>query len=70
MGERREIELGVRTRFSGIDCTVTRKGIEIGGFFDSFVGIEGRLIPWAEIDEARRRVMSSDPLHPQEQGDG
>ena len=52
MSRRRQVELGTRSGDSGLDCTVTRKG----------VGIEGRLIPWAEIDEARRNVMSSEPL--------
>ena len=59
---RREVELGVHRRFSGIDCTVTRKGLELGGWYDSFVGIEGRLISWGELDAARARVMSAEPL--------
>ncbi len=58
----RMIDLGTHSRFSGIDCQVTRKGLRIGGFFDSFVGIEGRLIPWDELDEARRKVMSREPM--------
>jgi len=62
MGKPRQIELGVRGSFSGIDATVTRKGLEIGGFYDSFVGIEGRLITWEELDEARWLVMSKEPL--------
>ena len=61
MTERR-IELGVRSRFSGVDATVTRKGLEIGGFYDSFVGLPGRFIPWSELDAARRKVMSKEPL--------
>lgn len=59
---RRQLELGVHHQFSGIDATVTRKGLEIGGWYDGFVGIKGRLIPWAEMDEARRRVESREPL--------
>jgi hypothetical protein len=64
MGERRFIELGVKNFSSGVDFTVTRKGVYVGGWYDGFVGIEGRLIPWAEIDEARRLVQSSEPLTP------
>lgn len=41
---------------------MTRKGLWIGGFFDSFVGIEGRLISWDELDEARRKVLGKEPL--------
>jgi hypothetical protein len=62
MPKRREIELGVKHMFSGIDCRATRKGLEIGDWYHSFVGIEGKLIPWAEFDAARQRVMSSEPL--------
>ena len=58
----RQIELGVHNRFSGCDATVTRRGLRVGGFYDSMVGIEGRLIPWDELDEARRLVMSKEPL--------
>lgn len=62
MAEVRKVELGVLNRFSGVECQVTRRGLWVGGFYDSFVGIEGRLIPWDEFDEARRLVMSKEPL--------
>lgn len=62
MPRRREIDLRVAHGRSGIDCRVTRKGLEIDGWYDSFVGIEGRLIPWDELDDARKYVMSSEPL--------
>ena len=62
MAERRQIDLGVHHKFSGLDCRVTRKGLEIGGWYDSFVGIEGRFISWEEFDAARSRVMGTGPL--------
>lgn len=34
----------------------------IGGWFDSFVGIRGRLISWGEIDAARAAVESTKPI--------
>lgn len=62
MSPRREIELGISEGGSGVDVTVTKEGIYVGGWYDSFVGIEGRLIPWAEIDEARTFVASRRPM--------
>ena len=63
MAERRQIDLGRDWGFSGIDILVTRKGIEFGGYYDSFVGIEGGFIPWQDFDEARRKVLSKEPLN-------
>lgn len=46
---------------SGIDLVVTRKGVELGGWYDHFVGVEGGLIPWAELDRLRAEVMPPKP---------
>ena len=40
---------------SGLDAHGYRNGLVIGGWYDSFVGIEPRLIPWEHIDEMRRK---------------
>ena len=54
-----EHELGTEaTRNSGIKVTLTRQGIDIFGWYDTFVGIEGKTIPWAEFDAARYAVMN------------
>ena len=55
---RREVELGDDEKgSSGVKVTVTRKGIEIFGWHDSFVG-NGDVIElsWDEIEEGRRKV--------------
>ena len=54
---RREESIRFGHEFSGIDFTVTRRGIEVDGFYDSFVGIEGGFIPWEEVDRMRQEVM-------------
>jgi hypothetical protein len=55
---RREVSIErYRNRFSGIELTFTRKGLEVGGYYDSIVGLEGGLIPWDEIDAARAEVF-------------
>jgi hypothetical protein len=39
---------------SGIKVTATHKGIEIFGWYDTFVGIDNpKLIPWEDINKAR-----------------
>lgn len=60
-------EYGIRSgwdddRRSGIDLVFTRKGIEVGGFYDSMVGIEGGFIPWTEVDGIRADVMKRTPV--------
>ena len=44
----------------GIDVRAYPDGLRITGFFDSFVGIEGGFLTWAEIEalrtKARRRI--------------
>lgn len=50
-------------RHSGIDLVVTRKGIEVRGFYDSFVGLSGGDLSWEVIDSVRARVEGKTPLH-------
>ncbi len=61
MSVRREIELGVGGASSGIKITVLRAGVEIFGWYDHIVGIEGRLISWDELDRAREFVKGKVP---------
>ena len=41
---------------SGIRVAVTRKGLEVFGWYDSFVGLPGPVITWAVLEDARREV--------------
>lgn len=43
------IEFG-EGRFSGIDLTFSKHGVDISGFYDSMVGLEGGFIPWDELE--------------------
>jgi hypothetical protein len=44
---------------SGVDLTVTRKGLEVGGHYDGgYGGIAGFSISWAELERARELVDS------------
>ena len=45
-------------RHSGVELVLTRQGIELSGWYDSMVGIEGRFITWEEFDKARADVMA------------
>lgn len=59
---------------SGIDMTVTRTGLSVGGWYDGNIRIEAVLIPWATIDALRlrcdqemhaqmeRRELAAEPL--------
>lgn len=62
MSERREIDLGRGTPDSGIRLIITRKGVELFGWYDHIVGIEGRAIPWDEFDRAREFVQGTTPI--------
>jgi hypothetical protein len=59
---RREIELGTHGFGSGLNFIVTKDGVDLGGWYDSFVGIEGRFIPWDEIDKAREFLQTRKPM--------
>lgn len=50
---RKEKNIKFENGSSGINITFTRKGIELAGYFDSFVGIEGGFISWTDIDLIR-----------------
>ncbi len=53
---RREVELGNTTGRSGVGVTVTRKGIEVYGWYDSIVGMEPVILSWDELDNAKALV--------------
>lgn len=38
---------------SGVELVLTRDGVECYGFYDTFVGIQGFRISWAEFDAER-----------------
>lgn len=38
---------------SGVELVLTKGGIECYGFYDSFVGIQGFRMTWAEFDAER-----------------
>ena len=42
---------------SGVELTLTRRGVYISGWYDSMVGIESRRVSWSEFDAAREAVM-------------
>lgn len=44
---------------SGVDLRADKDGLWAGGWYDSFVGIESVLIPWSEIDAARKVAEQS-----------
>ena len=59
-------EYGIRPgwdddRRSGIDLTLTRRGIEVGGFYDSMVGLQGGFISWEDVDKHRARLNERIP---------
>lgn len=61
MGGRYEEHVQFGSGGERITLTVTRKGIEVHGVYDSFVGIEGGSIPWSELEAMRKRVMEVRP---------
>ena len=48
------IEFG--TSHDGISLGVSEKGIEVWGWFDGIVGIEGGFLSWDEIQKLRDRA--------------
>ncbi len=51
---RKEVEFTVGV---GIKLLVTRKGIEVSGWYGGWnAGIDKLLVPWQQIDEAREEV--------------
>lgn len=53
---RREEVVDFGDRHSGIKLTVTRRGIEVSGHYDSFIGLEGGEVTWLSLDEMREKV--------------
>lgn len=55
---RREVEIrSPHAGGSGVRLTVTRKGIEVFGWYDGGVGVDDILVvPWDEVEKARRQV--------------
>ena len=43
--------------FSGVEVLLTKDGIGVGGWYDSFVGIEPFTISWEQFDEERRAIF-------------
>jgi hypothetical protein len=43
---------------SDIALTVTRKGIEVFGHYDEFVGLPGPTLTWEQVEAARAQVMA------------
>jgi len=41
---------------SNISVTFTRAGLEVSGYYDHFVGLEGMKVPWEEIDAIRQAM--------------
>lgn len=41
---------------SGIEVVLTRKGVEITGWYDSMVGLPSGSLTWAEFDRLRAEV--------------
>ena len=54
----KQIELSASNE-SGIKVEAKKEGLEIWGWYDHVVGLEGGLITWEQIDEMRRIVMKS-----------
>lgn len=43
---------------SDIEVRVTRKGIEVFGHYDEFVGLPGPTLTWEQIEAARAQVTA------------
>lgn len=56
-----DIEFGER---SGVDVRAYKNGLYVGGWYDSFVGIEGGFITWEQLDELRARTKRRKPYSP------
>lgn len=42
---------------SGIEIRFTRKHIDVIGWYDTYVGIEGGILTWDELDAIRQRLF-------------
>lgn len=50
-----EVHLG-NSMYSGVTMLVRRDGIDVYGYYDGTVGIEGGFLSWEEIEHLRRCV--------------
>jgi hypothetical protein len=41
---------------SAVRMTLTRAGVEIDGWYDTFVGMDTVFVPWDEFDKLRERL--------------
>lgn len=55
---RRELQFRSPTwGHAGVDLTVTRKGVELGGHYDGgYGGMEGFAVTWEDLEAARKVV--------------
>jgi hypothetical protein len=55
---RRTIDLTpLQREGEGITFKVTRKGVDVSGYYDHFVALEGYTVTWEAIDEARKELQ-------------
>jgi hypothetical protein len=47
---------------AGITLTVTRRGIEVHGHYDSFIGLEGGSVSWEELMAMKKKVDEVQPI--------
>lgn len=45
----------------GLRLTVTRRGIEVEGWYDSLVGLGPIKVTWADLEAMRERVKEGQP---------
>ena len=67
MARRREIRwslnAGKQYVRSDIELTFTRVGMEVSGYYDTYVGIgDTRTLTWDLLDQYRRLLMGKEPL--------
>lgn len=55
-GGRWEAAWDTYSQFSGVGLTLTRAGLNVEGFYDSFVGLRGFFITWEEFDALRKAM--------------
>jgi hypothetical protein len=54
----RETELyPAEGRHSAVRLSLTRHGVVVDGYYDSFVGIEGFFVSWEEFDKLRAQTL-------------
>jgi hypothetical protein len=60
MPPRKERVIRTGSSSSGIEVRLTRKGVEIGGFYDHIVGMEPSSLTWDQFDALRAEVIATD----------